>query len=222
MGTKNTTSSTKATLTGGLANGAGAKALRAKTGTSKASKKVVAPASTTAPVTTTPPAAPTVPAPVPAPAPVVAPVAPPAAPVATPVPLPQAFAGANACGLLRSMGYAGYTAKQGQLATVAMGWATSPTTVSCQVGGGRQAARGTPKPHHTGPITVLTPVQVASLNAVVGAPANPHATTAPLPAPKPSTRGVSAAVLANPAVQAAQQALQAALLAAANATAPTA
>ena len=94
--------------------------------------------------------------------------------------------GYTACGLLRAMGYAGYTAKQGynMLAAVGLG-GLSPTTAACQVGGGRQYANGVAKPHHTGSITPLAGAVLAQVVAAVGQPANPLAgKPAPLPAPK--------------------------------------
>lgn len=102
--------------------------------------------------------------------------------------------GYSLCGLLRAMGYAGFTAKQGSMLLPHIGLgAASSSTVGCQVGAGRQYANGVANPHHKGSIVPLTGSVLAAVVALVGQPANPHATTAPLP-----TKPVAVAPVAAP------------------------
>lgn len=82
--------------------------------------------------------------------------------------------GLTVCSLLRNMGYSGYTCKQAAQLLAAVGLnGTSSSTVSCQVGAGRQYAAGVAKPHHTGGAAALTGDVLAAVKAVCGAPANP-------------------------------------------------
>lgn len=141
----------------------------------------------------------------------------PPAPVPTPQPAPvllpvvqrqtvtlagQAY---SVCGLLRCMGFMGYTAKAGALALAALGVPASGSTVSCQVGAGRQYGRGVPNPHHTGACGALPAPQAAALAALVvgvapntaplGPPNSPHPVgtpgnpTPPAPAPAKPRKG---------------------------------
>jgi hypothetical protein len=103
--------------------------------------------------------------------------------------------GYTTCALLRALGYAGYTAKQATALLPQVGLAgTSASTVGCQVGAGRQYARGVAKVHHPGSFTPLPAALLAHITTLVGAPALPHATVAALPAPR-----VPGAVVAPPA-----------------------
>lgn len=135
-----------------------------------------------------------------------------AATAPVPAPLPQAtttttangatkgvWCGYTVCGLLRAVGYAGYTPKQATALLHAVGLpTTSPSTVGCQVGAGRQYARGVQAPHHTGAFVPLGGDVLACVVQAVGQPANPvQGTPAPLPAPR--VPGVVPAPVAPPA-----------------------
>lgn len=118
--------------------------------------------------------------------------------------------GYNVCTLLRALGYAGYTAKQGASLLPLLGMAVQASTCGCQVGAGRQYAAGVPKPHHPGQFTPLAGAALAEVVQWAGQPAKPHATVAPLPL-WAEVKASNTAASTNPAVVAAKAALALAL-----------